>query len=76
MASYEEAKDELRGAGGVPSYIPEGQDLRIVKLDPNDEGCPCGGTHVNSLHEIGQIEILKINKKKKNTRISYKVIPP
>ena len=24
MASYEEAKGELRGAGGVPSYIPEG----------------------------------------------------
>ena len=45
----EEAKDELRGAGGVPSYIPEGQDLRVLKVHPNDEGCPCGGTHVNSL---------------------------
>jgi Ser-tRNA(Ala) deacylase AlaX len=57
--------------GGVPPYIPAGQDLRVVKLTPEDEGCPCGGTHVKSVLDINAIEVTKIIKKGKNTRVSY-----
>ena len=75
ICSYHDAQDELKGAGGVPSYIPMGQDLRVLKLVPEDPGCPCGGTHVDSISKIGRIEITKIKKKKKNTQVSYKVTP-
>lgn len=68
---YEEAGKILHG--GVPSYIPQGQDLRVVKLTPEDEGCPCGGTHVKSVLDIVGIEVTKIVKKGKNTRVSYTV---
>jgi Ser-tRNA(Ala) deacylase AlaX len=66
---YEEAGKVLHG--GVPSYIPQGQDLRVVKLTPEDEGCPCGGTHVKNVVDIVGIEVTKIVKKGKNTRVSY-----
>jgi Ser-tRNA(Ala) deacylase AlaX len=56
---------------GVPPYIPKGQDLRVVKLTKEDEGCPCGGTHVKNVTDIEGIEITKIQKKGKNTRVSY-----
>ena len=46
ICSYDEAQEELKQAGGVPTYIPIGQDLRVLKLVPEDLGCPCGGTHV------------------------------
>ncbi|NWC00344.1 alanyl-tRNA editing protein [Pseudomonas gingeri] len=34
---------------------------------------PCGGTHVRSLNEIGQVEILSISEKKGTLAISYRV---
>jgi Ser-tRNA(Ala) deacylase AlaX len=43
----------------------------VVKLTPEDEGCPCGGTHVKNVVEINAIEVTKIIKKGKNTRVSY-----
>ena len=46
MCTYEEAQEELKNAGGVPDYIPAGQELRVLKLTSDDPGCPCGGTHV------------------------------
>ena len=46
MCTYEEAQEELKNAGGVPDYIPAGQELRVLKLISDDPGCPCGGTHV------------------------------
>ena len=38
-------------------------------------GCPCGGTHVKSLGEIGSMEItkIKVNSNKQEVKISYKV---
>lgn len=66
---YDEAGKVLEG--GVPPYIPKGQDLRVVKLTPEDEGCPCGGTHVKNVTDIIGIEVTKIVKKGKNTRVSY-----
>ena len=47
--------------------------LRWVRLFDGDEGCPCGGTHVRSVKEIGGVEITKIAKKGKNVRVSYKL---
>jgi len=58
---------------GIPSYIPEGTDFRIVKLNSEDVGCPCGGTHCKNIREIGEVEVTKILKKGKNTRVSYTV---
>lgn len=51
--------------------MPEGQDLRVVKLTEEDSGCPCGGTHVKHVQDIYEIEVTKIVKKGKNTRVSY-----
>jgi Ser-tRNA(Ala) deacylase AlaX len=34
---------------------------------PEDLGCPCGGTHVHAVEEIGKVVIDKIKKKKTNT---------
>lgn len=68
---YEEAAKVL--VDGVPSYMPEGKDFRVVKLSDEDHGCPCGGTHVKHMKDIVEIEVTKINKKGKNTRVSYTV---
>ena len=66
---YEEAGKVL--LNGIPPYIPAGQEFRVVKLTNEDEGCPCGGTHVKSVLDIVGIEVTKIVKKGKNTRVSY-----
>jgi len=34
---------------------------------------PCGGTHVRSLSEIGQVEVLSISEKKGTLTVSYHV---
>ena len=68
---YDEAGKIL--LNGIPPYIPSGQDFRVVKLTNEDEGCPCGGTHVKSVLDIVGIEVTKIVKKGKNTRVSYVV---
>ena len=57
----------------MPEYIPQGTSLRVLKLTPEDKGCPCGGTHVHAVPEIGKIEVLKIKKKKKNIQVSYRI---
>lgn len=50
---------------------PEIKVLRIVEI-PSYDMCPCGGTHVNSLKEIGKIKVLKVERKGKDRyRISY-----
>lgn len=49
ICTYDEANEELKLAGGIPSYIPVGQDVRVLKLTPEDLGCPCGGTHVHNI---------------------------
>ena len=33
--------------------------------------CPCGGTHIKSTQDLGNINVSKCKKKKKNIRISY-----
>ena len=47
-------------------------NLRIVKIGDSLDLCPCAGTHVKQLGEIGHIEILGKKSKGKGTqRISY-----
>lgn len=69
VLSYEDAQKVLKE--GLPTYIPQGTELRVVKLAENDDGCPCGGTHVKHVQDMYQIEVTKIVKKGKNTRVSY-----
>ncbi len=50
------------------------QELRVVKVESFDT-CPCAGTHVRSLSEIGKIKITKReNKGKDRERITYEMV--
>ncbi|MEM4292708.1 MAG: alanyl-tRNA editing protein [Thermoplasmata archaeon] len=50
---------------------PEIKVLRIVEI-PGYDMCPCAGTHVNSLGELGRIKVLRVERKGKDRyRISY-----
>jgi len=53
-------------------WTPEGKSARIVYFS-GFPYCGCGGTHINSSKEIGEITIRKIKSKKGVTRISYSV---
>lgn len=73
ILSYDDAGKALEKAGGVPPYIPAGQDLRVLKLTEDDNGCPCGGTHVHHVSDIEELVITKIQKKGKAIRVAYNV---
>lgn len=45
---------------------------RIVKLGDHP-GCPCGGTHVSDISEIGSMKVSQIRTKKGMTKIFYNV---
>ena len=52
------------------------RDLRIVTIEKFDV-CPCAGTHVRSLGEIGTLKITKKeNKGKDRERLTYELVPP
>ena len=51
--------------------------LRVVKIGDNIDLCPCAGTHVRELSEIGHIEITGKKSKGKGTqRITYELQTP
>lgn len=53
----ERVEDEVEEGRALLDLIPDHVDpLRVVEIDGFDM-CPCGGTHVDSLSEIGEIEI-------------------
>jgi misacylated tRNA(Ala) deacylase len=53
----------------LPSSVRE---LRIIKIGNNRDLCPCAGTHVQSLGEIGKLHFLsKKSKGKGKQRIQY-----
>lgn len=57
----------------LPKHVT---DLRVIEIEGVD-ACPCGGTHVRNLEEIGQIRILgKSNKGAETVRIEYELEPP
>ena len=58
----------------LPSSVKE---LRVVKIGDNLDLCPCAGTHVQQLGEIGHIEITGKKSKGKGTqRITYELQNP
>ena len=57
----------------VPDYLAKDKPIRYVRLFDGDEGCPCGGTHVKHVRDIGAMRVVKIAKKGKNVRVSYQI---
>jgi len=58
--------------GNVPDYLPKGQPARIVTL-VGKMGCPCGGTHVKNIKDIGSVKVRKFVCKSGTTRVSYDI---
>ncbi|PWT95863.1 MAG: hypothetical protein C5B53_10660, partial [Candidatus Melainabacteria bacterium] len=56
----------------LPSYLDRSKPIRIVSIGDNP-GCPCGGTHVKTLHDLGHLEISKIRSKADKVKVSYLV---
>ena len=53
------------------------KQLRVVKIDDGFDLCPCAGTHVQQLGEIGGVQILGKKSKGKGTqRITYDLLEP
>jgi len=56
----------------LPKFIT---DLRVVKIGDNVDLCPCAGTHISNLSELGEISIIGKKSKGKGTqRITYELI--
>lgn len=71
VTDYEEAS--VLCGGSLPNYIPKGSRPRIVVV--GGLGCPCGGTHVKDIREIGNMKVPRIRVKKGNTSVSYQIQP-
>ena len=55
----------------LPSFI---NDLRVVTIGDQEDLCPCAGTHVRNISEIGSIEFIGKKSKGKGTqRVTYKL---
>ena len=55
----------------IPSFIDE---LRVVKIGDSLDLCPCAGTHISNISEIGEIPIIGKKSKGKGTqRITYEL---
>ncbi|CAM9838665.1 unnamed protein product [Chrysoparadoxa australica] len=54
-----------------PTLVKVEGDVRHVTVA--SLSCPCGGTHVRSTAELGEVEVTKVKVKKGNTRVSYKM---
>ena len=69
--TYDEAKAACGGA--MPSFIAPDMTPRIVTIVPDSPGCPCGGTHVAKMSEIGDFKMTGVRVKKGVTRLSYAI---
>ena len=58
--------------GSLPTYIAQGSTPRVVVME-GAPGCPCGGTHVNDVRQVGAVTVTGVRVKKGVTRISYTV---
>lgn len=72
--AVERAVDEGRA---LLDLIPDSVDpLRVVEIEGFDM-CPCGGTHVDRLGEIGRIDITnRVSKGAETERIEFELEPP
>lgn len=68
IAPYSEAA-ALCG-GSLPDYIAKDSSPRIVCLAEHP-GCPCGGTHVSDISEVGEVKVTQIRVKKGVSKVSY-----
>lgn len=59
--------------GFEPSYVKEGEEIRIIIPSPYFLGRPCMGTHVSTLGEIAKINIRSIKKDKQQIGICYDI---
>ena len=51
------------------------KDLRVITIGNNFDLCPCAGTHISNLSEIGEISIVGKKSKGKGTqRIKYELV--
>eukprot|EP00929_Paragymnodinium_shiwhaense_P048468 TRINITY_DN24499_c0_g1_i1.p1 TRINITY_DN24499_c0_g1~~TRINITY_DN24499_c0_g1_i1.p1 ORF type:complete len:341 (-),score=63.23 TRINITY_DN24499_c0_g1_i1:198-1220(-) len=48
----------------------------VRRVEMVGEECPCGGTHVKTTAEIGEVHIKKIQVKQGNIRVSYQLAAP
>ncbi|KAK4256624.1 hypothetical protein QN277_006327 [Acacia crassicarpa] len=58
--------------GCLPDYVPKGSTPRTVRIG-DAPGCPCGGTHVSNISDIGCIKVSQIRSKKGSTKVYYNV---
>ena len=50
------------------------KNLRVVSIGDNIDLCPCAGTHVQNLFEIGNVKIISKKSKGKGTqRVTYEL---
>jgi len=68
VLAYDEAREFLRGV--MPEYVKD-PVVRVVRILPEDNGYPCGGTHVKNVADFKELKVTKINQKGKTTRFSY-----
>ena len=59
--------------GSLGEGITPGSILRLVRVTSDFDWCPCGGTHVENVKEIGRITVTKVSYKKGSLKISYSV---
>ncbi|MDY6776578.1 MAG: alanyl-tRNA editing protein [Candidatus Nanohaloarchaea archaeon] len=71
----EKAEEETPEGRGLLDMIPDHVDpLRMVRIGGFDL-CPCGGTHVDSLDEIGRVNIVDRTSKGKDVeRIEFELV--
>jgi Ser-tRNA(Ala) deacylase AlaX len=76
LRSNLENNSEIRSSmsSGLWKMLPSSvKQLRVISIG-NIDVCPCAGTHVRSLKEIGEVEFTnKKNKGSQKLRLSYKL---
>jgi len=65
------AKNAEQLCGGeLPSYVDRSKLIRVVTIGENP-GCPCAGTHLKELKDLGRLAISKIRTKAARVKVSY-----
>ncbi len=73
MMSREQVESKVEEGRTNMELIPDHVDpLRVVGF--GDDLCPCGGTHVDTLEEIGEIDIVeRVSKGADTERIEFEL---
>ena len=70
----DEVEREVTEGRALLDLIPDSVDpLRVVEIEDFDM-CPCGGTHVDRLGEVGRIDVINRTSKGEDTvRIEFQL---